>query len=99
MKEESQIDYRGFIELKETRSWTGGQLKSYPDAFSVCQSYYLSISIGAHTSHPPSLFVQKAKALIPHTDYGESQLIAMSNGEHVSDQSPILFTSMGSFLQ
>ena len=45
------------------------------------------------------LFVQKAKALIPHTDYGESQLIAMSNGEHVSDQSPILFTSMGSFLQ
>ena len=43
--------------------------------FSVCESYYLSISIRAHTSHPPSLFVQKAKALIPHTDYGESQLI------------------------
>ena len=30
------------------------------------------------------MFVQKAKALIPHTDYGESQLIAMSNGEHYS---------------
>ena len=35
MKEESQIDYRGFIELKETRSWTGCQLKSYPDALLV----------------------------------------------------------------
>ena len=32
----------------------------------------LSISIRAHTSHLPSLFVQKAKALIPHTDYGDS---------------------------
>ena len=43
MKAESQIDHSGFIGLKETRSWTGCQMKSYPDAFSVCQSYYLSI--------------------------------------------------------
>ena len=94
MKEESQIDHSGFIGLKETRSWTGCQLKSYPDAFSVCQSYYLSILFEPIYHIYPACLSRKQKLLIPHTEYGDSQLITM-----FQISQPVLFTSMGSFLQ
>ena len=52
-------------------------------------------SIRAHISHLPSLFVQKAKALIPHTEYGDSQLITIGKGVNVSDQSACIIHEHG----